>query len=87
MDATLNDIPPSAPFKVAGFPTLKFRPAGSSEFEDYNGGRTLEDLMEFVEANKKSEGPLPEAEKRDSGVEDGVVEGEDDDDAPDHDEL
>lgn len=55
MDATENDIPPSAPFKVQGFPTLKFRPAGSSEFVDYNGDRSLESLIEFVESNKKSE--------------------------------
>ena len=89
MDATLNDIPPSAPFKVAGFPTLKFRAAGSSEFTDYNGGRSLEDLLEFVEANKKSEGPLPEEvleDKVDEREEDAAVEGEEDD-VPEHDEL
>lgn len=56
MDATENDIPPQAPFRVQGFPTLKFRPAGSSEFIDYNGDRSLESLVEFIEANKQSEG-------------------------------
>lgn len=54
MDATLNDVPPSAPFKVQGFPTLKFKPAGGLEFIDYNGDRSLESLIEFVETNKKS---------------------------------
>ncbi|KAF8529165.1 protein disulfide isomerase [Hysterangium stoloniferum] len=54
MDATENDIPPSAPFRVAGFPTLKFKPAGGSEFIDYDGDRTLESLIEFVEKNAKN---------------------------------
>ena len=49
MDATENDIPPSAPFRVSGFPTLKFKPAGSREFVDYEGDRSLESLIEFVE--------------------------------------
>lgn len=54
MDATENDIPAEAPFKVQGFPTLKFKPAGSDEFLDYNGDRSLESLTEFVESNRKS---------------------------------
>ncbi|ORX37455.1 thioredoxin-like protein [Kockovaella imperatae] len=87
MDATLNDIPPTAPFKVAGFPTLKFRPAGSSDFEDYMGGRTLEDLIEFVEANKKSEGPLSTEEAvEERSDEDSAVAGEEEE-VVEHDEL
>ncbi|WVQ82536.1 protein disulfide-isomerase domain [Cryptococcus sp. DSM 104549] len=63
MDATENDVPPSAPFRVQGFPTLKFRPAGSSEFIDYNGDRSLDSLVEFVETNKRSaEGGVIEEE-------------------------
>jgi protein disulfide-isomerase A1 len=54
MDATENDVPPSAPFHVGGFPTLKFKPAGSNEFIDYDGDRTLESLIEFVEKNAKN---------------------------------
>jgi len=54
MDATENDIPPSAPFRVSGFPTIKFKPAGSREFKDYDGDRTLESLIEFVEAQAKN---------------------------------
>jgi len=77
MDATLNDIPPSAPFKVQGFPTLKFKPAGSLEFIDYNGDRSLESLIEFVEINKRSADVEDEEE----------VEEEDDDDVIEHDEL
>lgn len=35
-------------FSVQGFPTLKWFPAGSSEPEEYDGGRTAEDLIAFV---------------------------------------
>lgn len=49
MDATENDLPPSVDFRITGFPTLKFKPAGSNEFIDYNGDRSLESLIEFVE--------------------------------------
>lgn len=51
MDATENDLPPSAPFRIAGFPTLKFKKAGSKDFVDYDGDRTLESLVAFVEEN------------------------------------
>ena len=78
MDATLNDIPPHAPFKVQGFPTLKFKPAGSLDFIDYSGDRSLESLIEFVETNKKS-GDVEDEEE--------VEEEEDDDVAVEHDEL
>jgi protein disulfide-isomerase A1 len=80
MDATLNDIPPQAPFKVQGFPTLKFKPAGSLEFVDYNGDRSLESLIEFVETNKKSEAGAG------AGDED-EEEFEEEDDVVEHDEL
>jgi len=51
MDATENDLPPSVPFQVSGFPTLKYKKAGSRDFIDYNGDRSLESLIEFVEEN------------------------------------
>lgn len=51
MDATENDLPPSAPFRIAGFPTLKFKKAGSKDFIDYDGDRTLESLVAFIEEN------------------------------------
>ncbi|KAF8591542.1 protein disulfide isomerase [Ramaria rubella] len=54
MDATENDVPPSAPFRVSGFPTLKFKAAGSRNFIDYDGDRTLESLVEFVEQQAKN---------------------------------
>ena len=68
MDATENDLPPSVPFQVSGFPTLKFKKAGSRDFVDYNGDRSLESLIEFVEENlsapitdKEPAAPTPEA--------------------------
>lgn len=54
MDATENDIPPSAPFRVSGFPTIKFKAAGSRDFIDYDGDRSLESLIEFVEQHAKN---------------------------------
>jgi len=59
MDATENDLPPSVPFRVSGFPTLKFKPAGSRDFVDYEGDRSLESLIEFVEGTAKN--PIPAA--------------------------
>lgn len=88
MDATENDIPPAAPFKVQGFPTLKFKPAGSDEFLDYNGDRSLESLTEFVEANRKSKatGNASEtADAKEPEVEAEAVEVDEDEHA--HDEL
>ncbi|KAL2623345.1 hypothetical protein R1flu_003550 [Riccia fluitans] len=37
-------------FGVQGFPTIKWFPAGSQEPKDYSGGRTVEALSEFVNA-------------------------------------
>lgn len=51
MDATENDLPPSAPFSIAGFPTIKFKKAGTKDFIDYDGDRSLESLIAFVEEN------------------------------------
>ncbi|KAF5390557.1 hypothetical protein D9757_002756 [Collybiopsis confluens] len=54
MEAQENDLPPSVPFRIAGFPTLKFKPAGSRDFVDYEGDRSLESLIAFVEDNAKN---------------------------------
>lgn len=51
MDANENDIPPAAGFRVQGFPTIKFKAAGSSEFVDYEGDRSLESFLEYVETH------------------------------------
>ncbi|KAI5480480.1 protein disulfide-isomerase A1 [Pseudohyphozyma bogoriensis] len=54
-DATENDVPASAGFKVAGFPTIKFRAAGATEWISYEGDRSLESLVEFVESNSTND--------------------------------
>lgn len=50
-DATENDVPSSAGFRVTGFPTIKFKAAGSGEWVSYEGDRSLESFVEFLEAN------------------------------------
>lgn len=35
-------------YGISGFPTLKFFPAGSTEPEDYTGGRETEDMLAFL---------------------------------------
>ena len=54
MEAQENDLPPSVPFRISGFPTLKFKPAGSRDFVDYEGDRSFESLVAFVEENAKN---------------------------------
>lgn len=54
MDATANDIPPSAGFQVQSFPTIKFKPAGSKTFVDFDGDRTLEGFIDFIGSNAKN---------------------------------
>jgi len=50
MDGTANFVDPS--YKVEGFPTIKFFPAGDkTEFLPYEGTRTLDDFVEFVTSN------------------------------------
>jgi len=82
MDATENDLPPSVPFRVAGFPTLKFKPAGSRDFVEYEGDRSLESLIEFIEATAKNPIPVAKAAQPSPKVEEEAQ-------APlfDHDEL
>jgi protein disulfide-isomerase A1 len=54
MEATENDIPPSAGFGVPGFPTIKFKKAGTRDFIDYNSDRSLENFIAFVYENAKN---------------------------------
>ena len=60
MEAQENDLPPSVPFRVSGFPTIKFKPAGSRDFIDYEGDRSYESLISFVEEHAKNSLVLPE---------------------------
>lgn len=50
-DATANEF---EDVEVQGFPTLKFFPAGG-EMQDYNGGRTLDDFVKFLEPEGAAE--------------------------------
>jgi protein disulfide-isomerase A1 len=54
MEAQDNDLPPSVPFRISGFPTLKFKPAGGREWIDYDGDRSLESLVAFVQEHAKN---------------------------------
>lgn len=63
MEAQDNDLPPSVPFRVSGFPTLKFKPAGSRDFIDYEGDRSFESLISFVEEHAKNSLALPKTEE------------------------
>jgi protein disulfide-isomerase-like protein len=51
----------SSRFSVTGFPTLKFFPAGTTKPEDYSGGRTAADLLDWINkragTNAKIKGP------------------------------
>jgi len=54
MDGTENDLPAHVPFRLQGFPTLKLFKAGDNEVIDYNGDRSLEDLISFLKTNTKN---------------------------------
>merc|ERR1711977_335001 len=60
MDANDNDVPPAAGFRIQGFPTIKFKKAGAKEFIDYEGDRSLESFLEFIESNSVN-GAKPDA--------------------------
>ncbi|TEB35690.1 disulfide isomerase [Coprinellus micaceus] len=60
-----NDLPPTVPFRIQGFPTLKFKPAGSKDFIDYEGDRSFESLVTFIEEHAKNPLDLPEPVKAD----------------------
>lgn len=50
VDATANDVPDS----ITGFPTIKLFAAGKKdEPVDYEGSRTVEDLVTFIKENGK----------------------------------
>ena len=49
-----NNIPKSAPFRASGFPTIKLKKTGTREFIDYNGVRSVENLIAFVHENAKN---------------------------------
>ncbi|KAJ4965892.1 hypothetical protein NE237_017741 [Protea cynaroides] len=54
IDATVNDIPTET-FDIKGYPTLYFKTAGGNLLE-YDGDRTKEDIIEFIEKNQNKTG-------------------------------
>jgi protein disulfide-isomerase A1 len=88
MDATANDIPPSAGFDIEGFPTIKLVKANTNEVVDYEGDRTEEAFIAFLkehathkieledvkeEAEKEEEKKKEEEEKKEEGEDDETV--------------
>jgi len=59
-EATENDMPPSVPFQVQGFPTIKLKKAGTRDFVDYEGDRSYESLVEFLEEHAVNRLDLPD---------------------------
>lgn len=74
MDSTANEV---ETVKIQSFPTLKYFPKDSEEIVDYKGGRTLEDLVKFVESEGKEgnteptegEEPPPDVDAEEEGAE------------------
>ncbi|KAG0221650.1 protein disulfide-isomerase precursor [Actinomortierella wolfii] len=66
MDATANDLPLHVPFHVPGFPTIKFRKAGSKEYVDYMGERNVQAFVDFLKENAshKVEVTVPVVEEK-----------------------
>ncbi|GKA82598.1 disulfide-isomerase-like protein [Tanacetum coccineum] len=53
LDGSNNDIP-SDTFEVQGYPTLYFR-SSSGKVVPYEGNRTKEDIIEFIQKNREGE--------------------------------
>jgi len=53
MDATANDVPPQ--YDVKGFPTLYWLPKGTKKPVSYNGGRELDNFIEYIAENASDE--------------------------------
>ncbi|KAI8057265.1 thioredoxin-like domain-containing protein [Syncephalis plumigaleata] len=66
MDATANDVPPSANFTVEGFPTIKLIKAETNEVVEYEGDRSEDSFIEFLDkhSHHKVE-PVKKADKKD----------------------
>ncbi|KDQ26032.1 hypothetical protein PLEOSDRAFT_31793 [Pleurotus ostreatus PC15] len=68
MELLANELPPSAPFRVSSVPALKFKPAGSREFIDYDGHRTLEEFIAFVKEHARNNLETPVVPTEGEGV-------------------
>eukprot|EP01006_Ploeotia_vitrea_P047027 TRINITY_DN67080_c6_g9_i1.p1 TRINITY_DN67080_c6_g9~~TRINITY_DN67080_c6_g9_i1.p1 ORF type:complete len:489 (-),score=91.30 TRINITY_DN67080_c6_g9_i1:28-1494(-) len=63
MDATANDMPRKQ-FPVKGFPTIKFCKGKTNEVIAYNGDRSLDSFVKFVETNAHFKFDLNAGEKK-----------------------
>merc|ERR1711887_337829 len=68
MDSTGNEL---EDIKIQGFPTIKLFKKGDNKVVDYNGERTLEGFVKFLESDGK-DGAAWEEEGEEDDVEDGV---------------
>merc|ERR1712071_173143 len=53
MDATANDVPPQ--FNVRGFPTLFWLPKDTNTPKTYEGGREVDDFVNYIAEHATSE--------------------------------
>ena len=60
-DATANDVPGET-FDVQGYPTMYFRSA-SGKISQYDGGRTKEDIIDFVDKNRDKSAQAEQAKE------------------------
>ncbi|XP_069785812.1 protein disulfide-isomerase [Narcine bancroftii] len=83
MDSTANEI---EAVKIHSFPTLKFFPAGSEQkVIDFNGERTLESFIKFLESGGKDGGAAEEdLEDLEDEEDDDETDGESEDEEADH---
>ncbi|KAJ2387238.1 protein disulfide-isomerase precursor, partial [Coemansia sp. RSA 2559] len=86
MDAIANDVPSNDPsLQVQGFPTIVLIRGEDNSIVEYNGDRSLESLVEFIEENaafkiEKKEGSDKKKED-DADVEEDEDDGDDDEEA------
>ena len=60
MDATANEL---EDIKIQSFPTIKLFPKNSEEVIDYNGARTVDALVKFIDSDGKDGGKAAAAEE------------------------
>jgi protein disulfide-isomerase A1 len=66
-DATANDIP-SDTYDVKGFPTIFFRSA-TGKLVQYEGDRTKQDIIDFIEKNRDKIGQQEPAKEEEPAKE------------------
>ncbi|KAJ2005782.1 protein disulfide-isomerase precursor [Coemansia sp. RSA 2322] len=86
MDAIANDIPSAEPaLQVGGFPTIVLVRGEDNTIVEYNGNRSLESLIEFIEENAANSITYDKDLLKDKEDEDEEEDDNDDEDAKDED--